>query len=154
MLEKTLVILKPSTVQRGLIGEIISRFEKKGLLLAGIKMIWLSDGLLSEHYAHLKDKPFFQQVKDSMKVCPVIVCCWKGKDAVRVIRTLAGVTNGREAQPGTIRGNYSMSMQENIIHTSDSLEAAIIEIKRFFKENELFDYNFNLISNLYASDEI
>ena len=154
MLEKTLVILKPSAIQRGLIGKIISRFEKKGLLLAGIKMTWLSDELLSEHYAHLKDKPFFQRVKDSMNVCPVIVCCWKGKDAVRVIRTLTGVTNGREAQPGTIRGDYSMSMQENIIHTSDSKETAATEIKRFFNENELFDYNSNLISNLYASDEI
>jgi nucleoside-diphosphate kinase len=154
MLEKTLVILKPSAVQRGLIGEIISRFEKKGLLLTGIKMAWLSDELLSEHYAHLKDKPFFQRVKDSMRVCPVIVCCWKGKDAVRVIRTLTGVTNGREAQPGTIRGDYSMSMQENIVHTSDSRETAVTEIKRFFNENELFDYNSQLISNLYASDEI
>jgi nucleoside-diphosphate kinase len=154
MLEKTLVILKPSAVQRGLIGEIIGRFERKGLLLTGLKMIWLSDEILSEHYAHLKDKPFFQRVKDSMNVCPVIVCCWRGKDAVQVVRTLTGVTNSREALPGTIRGDYSMSMQENIIHTSDSHETAAIELQRFFSDDELFDYNSSLISNLYASDEI
>jgi len=154
MLEKTLIILKPSAVQRGLIGEIINRFERKGLSLTGLKMTWLSDELLSEHYAHLKDKPFFQRVKDSMNVCPVIVCCWKGKDAVKVVRMLTGVTNSREALPGTIRGDYSMSMQENIIHASDSPETAAVELQRFFGENELFDYDLNLISNLYANDEI
>lgn len=154
MLEKTLIILKPSAVQRGLIGEIINRFERKGLLLTGLKMVWLSDELLSDHYAHLKDKPFFQRVKDSMNVCPVVVCCWKGKDAVKVVRMLTGVTNSREALPGTIRGDYSMSMQENIIHASDSLETATVELSRFFSEDELFDYDFNLISNLYANDEI
>jgi len=154
MLDKTLVILKPSAVQRGLIGEIIHRFERKGLMLTGLKMVWLTDEILSEHYAHLKDKPFFQRVKDSMSVCPVIVCCWKGKDAVRVVRALTGVTNGREALPGTIRGDYSMSMQENILHASDSPETAVVELQRFFNDDELFDYNLNLISNLYAPDEI
>ena len=154
MLEKTLIILKPSAVQRGLIGEIINRFERKGLLLTGLKMVWLSDELLSDHYAHLKDKPFFQRVKDSMNVCPVVVCCWKGKDAVKVVRMLTGVTNSREALPGTIRGDYSMSMQENIIHASDSPETAAVELQRFFNADELFDYDLNLISNLYANDEI
>ena len=154
MLEKTFVILKPSAVQRGLIGEIINRFERKGLSLAGLKMVWLSDEILSEHYAHLKDKPFFQKVKDSMNVCPVIVCCWKGKDAVQVVRKLTGVTNSREALPGTIRGDYSMSMQENIIHTSDSQETAVVELQRFFSEDEIFDYNLSLILNLYAGDEV
>jgi len=154
MLEKTLIILKPSAVQRGLIGEIINRFERKGLMLTGLKMTWLSDELLGEHYVHLKDKPFFQRVKDSMNVCPVIICCWKGKDAVKVVRTLTGVTNSREALPGTIRGDYSMSMQENIIHASDSPETAVVELQRFFSEDELFDYDLNLISNLYANDEI
>ena len=154
MSDKTLVILKPSAVQRGLIGEIIQRFERKGLLLTGLKMVWLTDEILSEHYAHLKNKPFFQRVKDSMKICPVIVCCWKGKDAVQVVRTLTGITNSREALPGTIRGDFSMSMQENILHASDSPETAVVELKRFFSEDELFDYHFNMISNLYADDEI
>jgi len=154
MSNKTLVILKPSAVQRGLIGEIISRFERKGLILTGMKMTWLSDEILSEHYAHLKEKPFFQRVKDSMRVCPVVVCCWEGKDAVQVVRTLTGVTNSREALPGTIRGDFSMSMQENMLHASDSPETAVAELKRFFNDNELFNFKFNLISNLYAADEI
>ena len=154
MLDKTLVILKPSAVQRGLIGEIIRRFERKGLILAGLKMIRLSDEILSEHYAHLKDKPFFQQVKDSMRVCPVIVCCWRGKDAVQVVRLLTGVTNSREALPGTIRGDFSMSMRENILHASDSPETAAVELQRFFNDNELFDYDMNMISSLYAENEI
>jgi nucleoside-diphosphate kinase len=153
-MEKTFVILKPSTIQRGLIGEIITRFERKGLLLAGMKMMWLTDEVLSEHYAHLKDKPFFQRVKNSMNVCPVVVCCWKGNDAVRVVRSITGSTNGREALPGTIRGDYSMSVQENIIHASDSIETAATELTRFFKEGELYDYDSSLIKNLYANDEI
>ena len=152
-MERTLVILKPCTIQRGLIGEIISRFEKKGLILCGMKMTWLTDDLLSEHYAHLREKSFFQRVKDAMAVCPVIVCCWKGVDAVQVVRTLAGATNGRNAAPGTIRGDYSMSVQENIVHASDSLETAEIELKRFFNEDELFDYKMNYFPSLYANDE-
>ncbi len=153
-MEKTFVILKPCTIERGLIGEITNRFERKGLQLVGMKMTWLSDEILSEHYAHLKEKPFFQRVKDAMRVCPVILCCWQGLDAVQVVRTLAGVTNGRNAAPGTIRGDYSMSVQENIIHASDSPETAAIEIKRFFADNELYDYQPNNIWSLYANDEI
>ena len=152
-MEKTLVILKPCTIQRGLIGEIISRFERKGLQLAGMKMIWLTDNILSEHYAHLKEKPFFQRIKDAMSVCPVIVCCWEGVDAIHVVRQLAGATNGRNAQPGTIRGDFSMSDQENIVHASDSPETAAIELKRFFNDDELFDYRMNNLLATYANDE-
>ena len=125
-MEKTLVILKPCTVQRGLIGEIVNRFEKKGLRLAGMKMVWLTDEILSEHYAHLKEKPFFQRIKDAMSVCPVIVCCWEGVDAIHVVRTLAGATNGRNAE---------------------------IELKRFFKDDEIFDYELKNLLSLYANDE-
>jgi nucleoside-diphosphate kinase len=153
-MERTLVILKPCTLQRRLIGEIISRFEKKGLILVGMKMTWLTDEVLTEHYAHLKEKPFFQRVKDSMSVFPVVVCCWEGVDAVGVVRTITGSTNGRIALPGTIRGDYSVSMQENIIHASDSLETAEVELKRFFNENELYTYNPALLSCLYANDEV
>ena len=153
-MEKTLIILKPSCVQRSLIGEVISRFEIKGLKLVGIKMIQLNDSILNEHYAHLKDKPFFQRVKDSMKSCPVIVQCWEGVDAAKVVRSLIGITNGREAAPGTIRGDFSMSYQENIVHASDSAESAKIELKRFFTENEIFEYNLTTLAYLYASSEI
>ena len=152
-MERTLVILKPCTIQRGLSGEIIARFEKKGLILEGMKMTWLTDEILSEHYAHLKERSFFQRVKDAMAVCPVIVCCWKGVDAVNVVRTLAGSTNGRNAAPGTIRGDYSMSVQENIVHASDSPETAAIELKRFFNEDELFSYETKNLLSLYANDE-
>lgn len=107
MLEKTLVILKPCTLQRGLVGEITHRFERKGLRLAGMKMMQLTDELLSEHYAHLSSKPFFQRVKDSMMTAPVIVCCFEGVDAIQTVRTLAGPTNGRLAAPG----NYSWGLQ-------------------------------------------
>ena len=139
-LERTLVILKPSTVQRGLIGEITHRFERKGLRLAGMKMMQLTEDLLNEHYAHLAGKPFFSRVKASMMACPVIVCCYEGVDAIQVVRSMTGATNGRVAIPGTIRGDYCVSSQENIIHTSDSPKTAIEEIERFFKPEELFEY--------------
>lgn len=152
-MQKTLVILKPCALQRGLVGEITTRFERKGLRLAGMKMMQLTDEILSEHYAHLSAKPFFQQVKDSMMACPVIVCCYEGVDAVQTVRNLAGVTNGRNAQPGTIRGDFSMSFQENVVHTSDSPENAEAELKRFFEPNEIFDYSQATFPYLYAGDE-
>lgn len=152
-MEKTLVILKPCTLQRGLMGEVISRFEKKGLKLAGMKMSWLTDEILSEHYAHLSEKPFFQRLKNAMSVTPVIVCCWEGIDAVHVVRAMTGVTNGRNAAPGTIRGDYSMSGQENIIHASDSPENAAVELSRFFKREEIFDYDWLQTPCVYANDE-
>ncbi|MDR2949336.1 MAG: nucleoside-diphosphate kinase [Dysgonomonas sp.] len=153
-MEKTLVILKPSCVQRALMGEVISRFERKGLRLAGMKMVQLTDAILSEHYAHLKDRPFFQRVKDSMRTCPVIVQCWEGKNATKVVRHIIGVTNGREAAAGTIRGDFSVSSQENIVHASDSPESAKTELKRFFTDNEIFEYKLSTLTNLYSDDEI
>ena len=128
-MKKTLVILKPSAVQRGLIGEITHRFERKGLRLAGMKMMQLTEDLLNEHYAHLAGKPFFSRVKASMMASPVIVCCYEGVDAIQVVRSMTGATNGRVAVPGTIRGDYCVSSQENIIHTSDSPKTAIEEIE-------------------------
>ncbi|MBK5720889.1 nucleoside-diphosphate kinase [Dysgonomonas sp. Marseille-P4677] len=153
-MEKTLVILKPSAIQRGLIGNVISRFENKGLHLIGLKMIQLNDEILNIHYAHLKDKSFFTDVKESMMSCPVIVQCWEGVDAVNVVRKLIGKTNGREATPGTIRGDFSMSAQENIVHASDSLSSAEIELSRFFGKGELFDYKISMSSSLYGRDEL
>lgn len=152
-LEKTLVILKPSAVQRGLIGEIITRFERKGLRLAGMKMMQLTDELLNEHYAHLSEKPFFQRVKNSMMASPVIVCCYEGVDAIQVVRSMTGATNGRVAIPGTIRGDFCVSSQENIVHTSDSPKTAIEEINRFFKPEELFEYKQVHMPYLYHTDE-
>ena len=138
-MQKTLVLIKPSAIQRGLVGEVISRFEKKGLQIIGFKMMSLSDEMIKLHYAHLIDKPFFKRIKDSMQVTPVFAVALKGLDAVEVVRKMSGVTLGRDAQPGTIRGDYSMSVQENIVHTSDSVENSTTELLRFFKEEELFE---------------
>lgn len=153
-MQTTLVILKPSALQRSLIGEVINRFEKKGLQIVGMKMTLLTNEVLDEHYAHLKSKPFFKRIVDSMQVTPVILMALKGLEAVDVVRAMAGSTNGRYAQPGTIRGDFSISVQENIVHTSDSAESAETELKRFFKENEIFNYTQLTFDNLYANDEI
>lgn len=152
-IEKTLVLLKPCTVQRALVGEIISIFEKKGLHICGMKMMQLTDELLSEHYAHLSGKPFFQRVKDSMMAAPVVALCLSGVDAINVVRTLAGPTNGRAAAPGTIRGSYSMSFQENVVHASDSPETAAVEIKRFFRDEEILEWKSCMMDSIYANDE-
>ena len=152
-MQKTLVIIKPSAIQRALVGEVISRFEKKGLQIVGFKMIRLDDEILKIHYAHLVDKPFFNRIKDSMQVTPVFVIALKGLDAVEVVRKMAGTTNSRTAAPGTIRGDYSMSVQENIVHTSDSVENSSTELARFFNEEELFDYAPLILPHLYANDE-
>lgn len=153
-MEKTLVIFKPGTLQRGLLGEIIHRFERKGLQLCGLKMVQLTDELLDEHYAHIVQRPFYQRVKDAMMKTPVVVSCWKGIDAVRVVHDMAGVTNGREAAQGTIRGDFSMSNQWNVIHTSDSVKTAEDELMRFFKEEEIFEFKPSNLEYIYSSDEI
>lgn len=154
MIEKTLVLLKPGTLQRGLVGSVLTRFENKGLHIVGMKMMQLSDELLSEHYSHLSEKPFFQRVKDSMMITPVIALCLEGVGAIEVVRNLTGVTNGRNALPGTIRGDLSMSYQENIIHASDGPDTAKVEINRFFRDDELFDWSDALINFIYCSDEL
>lgn len=153
-MEQTFIILKPSTIQRGLIGEVIDRFQKKGLIVAGIKMMQLNEEILREHYAHLTDRPFFPSLVRSMMATPVIVMCLRGKDAVAVVRAMTGSTNCRKAEPGTIRGDFGMSGQENIIHASDSVENAIIETKRFFKDEEIFDYTPLALSAIYSPDEL
>ena len=152
-IEKTLVLLKPCTLQRSLVGEIISVFEKKGLQICGMKMIQLDDKILSEHYAHLSGKPFFQRVKDAMMTAPGIAMCLSGVDAIAAVRALAGPTNGRNAAPGTIRGSYCMSFQENIVHASDSPETAAAELKRFFRDEEILEWKQSIFDNLYANDE-
>lgn len=153
-MEKTLVIIKPGAIQRELIGQIITRFERKGLQLCAIKMIQLTDEILLEHYAHLAEKPFFKRIKDGMKITPVIVCCLKGINVVHIVHQMAGKTNGREATQGTIRGDFSMSVQENIVHTSDSVENAEIELKRFFADEEIFEFKQNNLGFIYANEEL
>lgn len=153
-MEQTLVILKPSAVERCLIGEIISRIQHKGLVITGLKMMQLDEKILREHYAHLVDRPFFPSIVESMTASPVIVMCLKGVDAVAVFRKMTGVTNGRNAEPGTLRGDFCCSGQANIVHASDSVENAQAEIKRFFLPSEIFDYTPSNIKFIYSDDEL
>lgn len=153
-MEQTLVILKPSAVERRLIGRIVNRIEERGLIITGMKMMQLDEKILREHYAHLVDKPFFPSIVESMTASPVIVMCLKGVDAVNVFRTMTGVTNGRNAAPGTLRGDFCMSGQANIVHASDSPENAHIEINRFFRPEEIFDYTPSNITFFYGEDEL
>ena len=152
-MERTLVIIKPDALQRNLIGEIISRFERKGLKIVGCKMIRLDDVLLTEHYAHHKDKPFFAGLKKFMSSSPLVCMLWEGKEAVDVVRRMAGVTSGREAELGSIRGDFSMSVSANIIHVSDSQAAAREEEARFFEKGEIFDWENVVFPYLYGEDE-
>lgn len=152
-MEQTFIILKPSTISRSLVGDVLMRFQRKGLQITGIKMMQLTEEILREHYAHLVDRPFFPTLLKSMMATPVIVLVLKGKDAVTVVRSMVGATNCRNAAPGTIRGDFGMSGQENIVHASDSPENAVIEINRFFKPEEIFDYTLPTIASIYAPDE-
>lgn len=152
-IEKTLIIVKPDAINRNLVGEIVGRFERKGLKIIGMKMLHLQDDLLEEHYAHLKDKPFFAGIRNFMQHSPTIVIALEGLDAITVVRNLAGETHGAKAAPGTIRGDLSMSVQSNVVHASDSSKAAKAELERFFKEDELFSYTRIDSEILYADDE-
>lgn len=153
ILEKTVVLVKPDGVQRGLIGDIIHRFERKGLRLAGLKMVSLSDAILDEWYAHHKDKAFFPDLKSYMKSYPVVAMLWEGLDAAVTVRKMIGVTLARTAEPGTIRGDYAMSQQYNLIHASESLEAARKEEALIFTEDEVFDWNKKDYEDVYADEE-
>jgi nucleoside-diphosphate kinase len=152
-MEQTVVLVKPDGVQRGLIGEIISRFEHKGLKLASIKMISLTDSILDEWYAHHKDKPFFPGLKSYMKSYPVVAMLWEGLAVVSTVRTMIGITKAREAAPGTIRGDFAMSQQYNLIHASEDIEAAEHERKLIFSDDEIFDWQKIDDVHIYLEDE-
>lgn len=152
-MEKSVVIVKPDGVQRGLIGEVIHRFERKGLKLVGLKMISLSDALLDEWYAHHKDKSFFPDLKSFMKSYPVVAMLWEGKEAVVTIRKMVGVTKARDAEPGTIRGDFGMSQQYNLIHASENAEIAKREEELMFDKNEVFSWTKSDESHVYLEEE-
>lgn len=153
IMEKTLILIKPNAIQRGLTGDIITRFERKGLKIAGMKMLFMNDELVREHYAHLVERPFFPYLKASMQASPLIACCLEGAEAVETVRQMVGATNSRKALPGTIRGDFSMSGEQNVVHASDSVENAVIEIARFFEPSELFDYNSAITCFEYGGEE-
>jgi len=152
-MERTLIIVKPDALQRNLLGEIIHRFEQKGLKIVGLKMMAIDDVKVTEHYVHHKDKPFFQNLKKYMQASPVVVLALEGLEAISAVRLIVGPTKGREADAGSIRGDFAMSAQCNIVHASDSAESAKIEIKRFFLKEEIFDYNKMDFSWVYGDDE-
>jgi len=139
-LERTLVILKPDAIQRGIVGEIISRFEKKGFKIVGLKMMEVDPKLAEQHYIEHKDKPFYSELVEFITSGPVIVFVVEGKNAISNVRKMVGSTNPEEALPGTIRHDYGLHIGKNIIHASDSRESAEREIDLFFNINEIIEY--------------
>lgn len=152
-MDKTLVLVKPDGLQRGLVGQIIARFETKGLKLVGIKMVTMSDELVDKWYSHLKEKDFFKHIKSYITWTPVVAMVWQGMDAVPSVRKIVGITKSREAEAGSIRGDFGMSGQHNLIHASDSPEVAKKEIDLVFSEEELFDYKSVMDLLIYPEHE-
>lgn len=150
---RTAVLVKPDGLQRGLIGEIIARFERKGLKLVGLKMVRMTDAMLSEWYVEHKDRSFFGDLKSFMGSMPIVAMAWEGVDAIPVVRKLVGTTLGREAEAGSIRGDFGMSQQMNLIHASSSADDAAREIKIVFSDDELFEYHGVLEAVIYADQE-
>ncbi len=138
--ETTLLLLKPDCVARGINGEVIKRFEDEGFRIRGCKMIQLTDELLKEHYAHIADRPFFPDVANFMKSKPVIALALTGENIIAHVRDLLGPTDSKAAPKGTIRGDFGSDKMTNVVHASDSPEAAAVELKRFFKDGEIFSY--------------
>ncbi|RMG91094.1 MAG: nucleoside-diphosphate kinase [Chloroflexi bacterium] len=140
-MERTLILVKPDGVQRGLIGEIIARFERRGLKLVGMKFIQMSKALAEEHYAVHKERPFYNSLVEYITSGPVVAMVWEGKDAIAAARATMGATNPVTAAPGTIRGDFGMEIGRNLVHGSDSPENAAKEVNLFFNEDELVDWN-------------
>jgi nucleoside-diphosphate kinase len=139
-MERTLIILKPDAVQRGICGQIVERFEKKGLQIVGMKLMKIGQALAETHYAPHKGKPFYDGLVKFMTSSPVIVIALAGKDAIAISRKMMGATFGSKAEPGTIRGDFGVSNSFNLIHGSDSAESASRELGLFFRSDELIDW--------------
>uniref|UniRef100_UPI0000E11DA6 Nucleoside diphosphate kinase A n=1 Tax=Homo sapiens TaxID=9606 RepID=UPI0000E11DA6 len=138
--ERTFIAIKPDGVQRGLVGEIIKRFEQKGFRLVGLKFMQASEDLLKEHYVDLKDRPFFAGLVKYMHSGPVVAMVWEGLNVVKTGRVMLGETNPADSKPGTIRGDFCIQVGRNIIHGGDSVESAEKEIGLWFHPEELVDY--------------
>ncbi len=139
-MEKTLVILKPNAVQRELVGDLISRFEKRGLKITALKMMTISNETATKHYSEHRDKSFFSELIGFICSGPSVILQLESDDAVHIVRTMTGNTDPAYAAPGTIRGDYATSPGHNMIHASDSVDAAIREIEMFFSKEEIQDY--------------
>jgi len=139
-MEKTFLMVKPDGVQRNLIGEIVSRFEKKGYQLVGAKLMQIPTELAEQHYGEHKERPFFGELVEFITSGPVFAMVWEGENVISTARLMMGATNPKESAPGTIRGDFAVTVGKNIIHGSDSLESAEREIGLFFKQEELVAY--------------
>ena len=137
-LETTLILFKPDAIRKNLVGQVLARFEAAGLKIRGLKMLRLHDALLREHYAHIAAKPFFPEVQAFMQQSPVIALALVGENAVAQVRELLGPTDSKKAAKGTIRGDLGIDVMANVCHASDSVEAAAVEVKRFFGDAEVF----------------
>ena len=154
-METTLLIVKPDGVQRGLVGRIIGRFEEKGLQIVGMKMMTISEELAHTHYAAHSERPFFPGLVNFMTSSPVVVLAFRGNSAIEICRKMMGATFGSNAEPGTIRGDFGVSNSFNLIHGSDSPEAAIKEMGLFFNDGEVQDYTLGNLNWIYdASEEL
>lgn len=140
-MERTLVLIKPDGIKRRYIGEIIQRFERKGLKIIALKMIHLSKETAEEHYSVHKEKPFFGELVDYIISDPIIAMILEGKSALSVVRNLMGATDGSKAQPGTIRGDLANSIQMNLVHGSDSQESYEREVRIFFEQKDIYPFN-------------
>lgn len=145
-MEKTFLMVKPDGVQRNLIGEIVGRFERKGFQLVGAKLMLISNELAEQHYGEHKERPFFGELVDFITSGPVFAMVWEGENVIAAARQMMGATNPKDSQPGTIRGDYAVTVGKNIIHGSDSAPSAEREIALFFKEEELISYS-KLLNN-------
>jgi nucleoside-diphosphate kinase len=140
-MEKTFLMVKPDGVQRNLIGEIVGRFERKGFHLAGAKLMSIPRELAEEHYGEHKERPFFGELVDFITSGPVFAMVWQGENAIATARQMMGATNPKDAAPGTLRGDFGLTVGKNVIHGSDSAASAEREIGLFFKEEELVEYS-------------
>ncbi|WLR46749.1 nucleoside-diphosphate kinase [Halobacillus litoralis] len=148
-MEKTFLMVKPDGVQRNLIGDITARFERKGFKLAGAKLMAIPTELAEEHYGEHKERPFFGELVEFITSGPVFAMVWEGEDVIATARTMMGATKPAEAAPGTIRGDYGVTVGKNVIHGSDSKESAEREIGLFFDEKELVDYEKDSLNWIY-----
>ena len=139
--EKTFLMVKPDGVQRGLVGEIVQRFEKKGFQLVGAKFMQISEELAQQHYGEHKERPFFGELVSFITSGPVFAMVWQGENVIKTAREMMGKTNPADAAPGTIRGDYAVQVAMNIIHGSDSPESAEREVNLFFNQAELVEYS-------------
>jgi len=139
-MQRTLVLCKPDTVQRGLVGRVVSRFEEKGLKLVGMKMLRIDESLAGRHYAEHVEKPFYADLLAFITASPIVALAVEGDNAVEVVRNLMGVTNPQKAGSGTIRGDFGLNLTMNLVHGSDSLASAQREVALFFAPGELYDY--------------